>query len=285
MDDVRRVGVVGCGLMGVGLAELCAGRQLDVVVVGRQELSIEGARARLAKSLYRSVAKGRLTEAQRVEALSRVRLTTDFGALADRQFVIECVREDEDLKREIFEELDKTAGDAVLATGTSSIPVMRLANATARPGRVIGAHFFNPVPVMPLVEVIATLCTDDETVLQTELFLTGVLGKEVVRAPDRSGFLVNALLIPYLLSAVRMVDGGAGSAADVDRAVVLGCGYPMGPLAVIDLIGLDVVAKVAAALYDEFKEPQYVPPPMLLRLVDAGRLGKKTGSGFHHYPS
>lgn len=287
MDDFRRVGVVGCGLMGIGLAELFAGRKLDVVVVGRRPVSVEAARKRLSVSLDRAVQKGRLTDADRAATLSRVDFSTDLAALAGRQLVVECVREDEYVKREIFTALDKVVEnlDAVLATCTSSIPVMRLARATARPSRVLGTHFFNPAPIMPLVEVIPTLLTEEQTVRRTEMFLTGVLGKKVVRAPDRSGFLVNALLVPYLLSAVRMLADGAGSAADIDQSMVLGCGYPMGPLALIDMIGLDVIAQVATELYDEFKEPHYAPPPLLLRMIDAGFLGKKTGIGFHQHRS
>lgn len=274
-------------MMGVGLAELCGRKKLDVVLVGRQELSVDSARSKLANSLHRSVRKGRLSESERVAALARVRLTTDFSALADRQFVVECVREDESVKQEIFGELDKTVEDldAVLASCTSSIPIVRLARATTRPSRVVGTHFFNPAPVMPLVELISTLLADEQTVARAESFLTGMLGKQVVRTPDRAGFLVNALLVPYLLSAVRMVDDGVGSADDIDRGMVLGCGYPMGPLALVDMIGLDIIAQVAAALYDEFRESQYVAPPLLLRMVDAGLLGKKTGIGFHRYPS
>jgi len=285
MDELRRVGVVGSGVMGAGLAELCAVRKLDVVVVGRREVSVDTARSRLKKSLDLGVEKGRLTGSARDEALSRVSVTTDLGALSDRQLVIECAREDEYIKREIFTALDSAVEDldAVLATCTSSIPVMKLARATSRPSRVIGTHFFNPARVMPLVEVIPSLLTDEQTVLRTELFLTDVLGKQVVRVPDRAGFLVNSLLVPYLLSAIRMLDSGTGSAADIDRGMVLGCGHPMGPLALVDMIGLDVIVQVADALYDEFKDPHYAPPALLQRMVDAGRLGKKTGIGFHTY--
>lgn len=286
-DEPYRVGVVGCGVMGGGVAELCAVRGLDVVVVGRQDGSIEAARTRLMASLDRLAGKGRLTGPQRAAALSRVRFSTDLAVLGDRRMVIECVPEEEHVKREIFAALDEivTDGDAVLASATSSIPIIRLARATARPGRVIGTHLFNPVPVMPLAELIPTLLTDEQTVLLAEKFLAGLLGKQVIRAPDRSGFLVNTLLIPYLLSAIRMLEAGLASATDIDRAMVAGCGHPMGPLALVDLIGLDTIAHVANALYEEFKEPLYAPPPLLSRMVDAGLLGKKAGIGFHSYES
>jgi 3-hydroxybutyryl-CoA dehydrogenase len=281
-----RVGVVGCGVMGTGVAELCAVQGLDVLVFGRRETSTDGARERLAGSLDRRVRKGRVTEADRKEALSRTSFTTDLGAFHDCRIVVECAPEQEPLKREIFTALDRivTDDDAVLASVTSSIPITRLARATSRPAKVIGTHLFNPAPTMPLAELIPTLLTDDETVRRAEEFLGDVLGKQVIRAPDRAGFLVNTLLIPYLLSAVRMVETGTASAADIDRAMMGGCGHPMGPLALIDLIGLDVIAEVANSLYAEYKEPLHAPPPLLSRMVEAGLLGKKTGTGFHTYP-
>ena len=286
-DEPYRVGVVGCGVMGAGTAELCALRDLDVVVIGRQDTSIESARTRLTSSLDRLAGKGRLTGPQCEAALSRVRFSTDLTALGDRQIVVECVSEEEHVKREIFAALDEivTDGDAVLASVTSSIPIIRLARATARPGRVIGTHLFNPVPVMPLAELIPSLLTDEQTTLRAEKFLADLLGKQVIRAPDRSGFLVNTLLVPYLLSAIRILEAGTASAADIDQAMVAGCGHPMGPLALVDLIGLDTIAHIANALYEEYKEPLYAAPPLLSRMVDARLLGRKTGVGFHSYES
>ncbi|HEY8984543.1 MAG TPA: 3-hydroxybutyryl-CoA dehydrogenase [Streptomyces sp.] len=284
-DWLGRVGVVGCGVMGTGVAELCAVRGLDVVVHGRRETSTDSARERLAASLDRGVRKGRMTEADRKEALSRTTFTTDLDTLHDCRIVVECAPEREPLKRELFAALDRivTDPDAVLASVTSSIPITRLARATSRPAKVIGTHLFNPAPAMPLAELVPTLLTDDETVRRAEEFLRDTLGKQVIRAPDRAGFLVNTLLVPYLLSAIRMVETGVAPAVDIDRAMAGGCGHPMGPLALVDLIGLDVIAETANSLYDEYKEPLYAPPPLLSRMVEAGMLGKKTGTGFHDY--
>lgn len=205
--------------------------------------------------------------------------------LADRQLVVEAVVENADAKTEVFAALDKIVEDpeAILATNTSSIPVMRLGMATHRADRVLGLHFFNPVPVLPLVEVVASLHTAPEAVTAVEEFATGTLGKTVVRSQDRAGFVVNALLIPYLLAAVRMAESGFATAADVDAGMELGCAHPMGPLKLADLIGLDTVAAIAESLYDEFKEPLYAPPPLLQRMVEAGLLGRKSGRGFHTY--
>ncbi|CAM5317995.1 3-hydroxybutyryl-CoA dehydrogenase [Streptomyces hirsutus] len=218
-------------------------------------------------------------------ALGRIEVTADLDALADREFVIEAVPEREDLKTALFARIDGILKDedAVLATNTSSLPVSRLAGATRHPERVIGVHFFSPVPVMPLVELVSALHTEDTTHTRTANLLTGPLGKTVVEAPDRAGFVVNGLLIPYLLGAIRMVESGQVTADVVDQGMTLGCGHPVGPLRLADLIGLDVVKSVADALHQEFAEPLYAPPPMLLRLVEAGLLGKKSGRGFYTY--
>ena len=214
-----------------------------------------------------------------------MRFTTALDDLADRQLVIEAVIEDEKIKAGIFSRLDEIITDphAVLASNTSSIPIMKLGAATKNPGRVLGLHFFNPVPVLPLVELVSTLLTSDAAVARTERFASAVLGKQVVRCSDRSGFVVNALLVPYLLSAVRMVESGIATIEDVDKAVVAGLSHPMGPLRLSDLIGLDTLKLIADKMFEEFKEPHYGPPPLLQRMVEAGLLGKKSGRGFYSY--
>ncbi|MFE6905844.1 3-hydroxybutyryl-CoA dehydrogenase [Streptomyces erythrochromogenes] len=285
MTDVERVGVVGCGLMGSGVAEVCARAGRDVVVVEASRTAAAAGLERITRSLGRATASGRLTAAERDAALGRIAVTADPARLADRDLVVEAVAEDERAKLEVFALLDRVVErrDAVLATNTSSIPVIRLAASVSRPEQVIGLHFFNPVPVLPLVEVVPSLLTGGETVRRTHAFASGVLGKEVVRAQDRAGFVVNALLVPYLLAAVRMAECGTASVEDIDRGMTLGCAHPLGPLALADLIGLDTVQAIARSLYAEYREPSYAPPPLLARMVDAGRLGRKTGRGFHTY--
>ncbi|MFD8981327.1 3-hydroxybutyryl-CoA dehydrogenase [Streptomyces sp. NPDC059564] len=282
---IDRVGVVGSGIMGTGIAELCAKAGLNVTVAVFSESSLVTAPQRLAASLDRGVAKGKLTAPERDAALGRVSFTRDLGDLADRRLVIEAVKEDEQVKTELFATLDKIVEDpdAILATNTSSIPVVRLAAATTRPGRVLGMHFFNPVPALPLVELIDSVLTDEAVSARALVFVRDVLGKKPVASPDRAGFIVNALLFPYLLSAVRMVESGLATAEVVDQAMVQGCSHPMGPLRLADLIGLDTTVSIARAMYEEFKEPLYAPPPLLLRMVEGGLLGKKSGRGFYPY--
>jgi 3-hydroxybutyryl-CoA dehydrogenase len=283
--DIHRVGVVGCGQMGAGIAEICAKAGLDVTVVVSRPESIVPGRRRIEASLDRAVGKGKLTVEQRDAALAGINLTADLDALADRQFVIESIREDESAKVELFARLDTIVKDpeAILASNTSSLPIMRLGRSTGRPQRVVGVHFFSPVPVLPLVELTGSLLTDDEVRDRTERFVTDSLGKQVIRTEDRAGFVVNALLIPYLLAAVRMVESGFATAEVIDRAMRLGCSHPMGPLRLADLIGLDVVASIADSLYEEFKEPLYAPPSLLVRMVEGGMLGRKTAHGFYLY--
>ncbi|MBG0850503.1 3-hydroxybutyryl-CoA dehydrogenase [Streptomyces spinoverrucosus] len=280
---VARVGVVGCGLMGSGIAEVCARAGLDVVVAEAGRAAADAGRARITASLDRATAAGKLTGDDRDAALARITVTTGLEPLADRDLVVEAVAEDETAKVDVFTRLDAVVRDtdAILATNTSSIPVIRLAAATSRPQQVVGLHFFNPVPVLPLVELVPSLLTADTTVERAETFAAGTLGKQVVRARDRSGFIVNALLVPYLLAAVRMVESGTASVEDIDRAMTLGCAHPLGPLALADLIGLDTAQAIAESMYEEFREPLYAPPPLLARMVDAGLLGRKSGRGFH----
>ncbi|MEU3050717.1 3-hydroxybutyryl-CoA dehydrogenase [Streptomyces sp. NPDC006984] len=285
METPSRIGVVGCGVMGAGIADVTARAGLDVRVVVARPDAVPAAHDRIRGSLDQGVLKGRLTDADRDTALGRIEVTADLDALADRDFVIEAVPEREDLKTALFTRIDGILkdADAVLATNTSSLPVSRLAGATRHPERVVGVHFFSPVPVMPLVELVGALRTDDATRARAAALLTGPLGKSVVDVPDRAGFMVNGLLIPYLLGAIRMVESGQVTADDVDRGMTLGCGHPVGPLRLADLIGLDVVKAVAEALHQEYAEPLYAPPPLLSRLVEAGLLGKKSGRGFHSH--
>jgi 3-hydroxybutyryl-CoA dehydrogenase len=271
--------------MGAGIAEVSARAGVDVLVFETTEALTTAGRNRIVKSLERGVSAGKITERERDAAIAKLEFTTDLADLADRQLVIEAVIEDEGVKTNIFRELDRVIADsnAVLASNTSSIPIMKLAAATANPGRVLGLHFFNPVPVLPLVELVSTLVTSDDAAARTEQFASSVLGKQVVRSADRSGFVVNALLVPYLLSAIRMVEAGFATVEDVDKAVVAGLSHPMGPLRLSDLVGLDTLKLIAEKMFEEFKDPHYGPPPLLLRMVEAGLLGKKSGQGFYKY--
>ncbi|MFE0179189.1 3-hydroxybutyryl-CoA dehydrogenase [Streptomyces sp. NPDC059002] len=282
---IRRIGVVGGGQMGAGIAEVCARSGLDTVVCEADAVAARAARERIAVSLERAVQRGKLDRISAEDALARMVFTGSLDDLADRQLVVEAVVENTAAKTEVFAALDKVVEDpgAILATNTSSIPVMRLGMATRRADHVIGLHFFNPVPVLPLVEVVSSLHTSPDTVAAVRDFATHTLGKTVVHSQDRAGFVVNALLIPYLLAAIRMTESGFASATDVDAGMEQGCAHPMGPLRLADLIGLDTVAAIAESLYEEFKEPLYAPPPLLQRMVEAGLLGRKSGRGFHTY--
>ncbi len=283
--EMERVGVVGCGLMGTGIAEATARAGLDVRVVDLDRAIVEAGRDRVARSLDRAQRAGKLTGEEVEAALARIEFTTDIGALADRQLVIEAVVEAEAEKMVVFEALDKIVESpgAILATNTSSIPIMKLAMATGRPSQVIGIHFFNPVPVLPLVELVTSLLTSEETAAAAREFAAGRLGKCVITSQDRAGFIVNSLLSPSILSAIRMLESGFATADDIDLGMVKGCAHPMGPLALADLIGLDTTMAVANSLYEEFKEPLYAPPPLLARMVEAGLLGRKSGRGFYGY--
>jgi 3-hydroxybutyryl-CoA dehydrogenase len=271
--------------MGAGIAETAARAGLHTVVREIDRASCERGAAKVRASLDRGVRSGKLTADAAADAWERLRFTVDVDELADREVVVEAVVEEESEKKLAFALLDKVVAEptALLASNTSSIPIMKLAMATSRPEHVIGLHFFNPVPVLKLVEVVPSLLTSTETIAATERLATDVLGKRVVRSQDRAGFVVNALLIPYLLSAVRMLESGFATAEDIDAGMVEGCAHPMGPLALTDLIGLDTTMAVAQSLYEEFKEPLYAAPPMLSRMVDAGLLGRKSGRGFYSY--
>jgi 3-hydroxybutyryl-CoA dehydrogenase len=284
--DVKTVGVVGCGLMGSGIAEVFARTGATVMV---HEVDAEAARrgrVRVEKSVLRAASTAKITKDEAEAALRRITVDHDLDAFGPVDLVIEAANEDEGTKTELFRRLDRVVErpDAILASNTSSVPIMKLGTVTSRPAYVVGLHFFNPVPVLPLVEVVPSLLTSPETE-QRVVQVAEDLGKTVIRSKDRAGFIVNALLVPYLLSAVRMVESGYASAADVDAGMVNGCAHPMGPLHLADLIGTDTVAAIAQSIYAEFKQPLYAPPPLLLRMVEAGLLGRKSGRGFFDYLS
>jgi 3-hydroxybutyryl-CoA dehydrogenase len=279
------IGVVGGGFMGTGIAEAAARAGARVRVLEPQPPALERSRSRLLASLERAVAGGKVEEGEAREVAERVSWTTQLDELGASELVVEAVVEDEAVKAEVFRALDATLPDAaVLASNTSSIPITGLAAVTARPGRVLGLHFFSPVPVMRLVEVVVGLETDDETVERAEAFVDQ-LGKRAIRTRDRAGFVVNALLVPYLLSAVRMLEEGFAGREDIDEGMRLGCGHPMGPLTLADFIGLDVLLAIAESLYAEHRRTELAPPPLLRRMVVAGRLGRKSGRGFYAYPT
>jgi 3-hydroxybutyryl-CoA dehydrogenase len=286
-SDIRQVGVIGCGAVGSGVAQICAESDLDVRVVLSSKDSIARGQRRLLASLNRRVVKGAMSAQERDAIADRICFTTDFGELADRQLIIEAVSEDESTKRSVLKEVDANiqAPNLIIGSTTSTIPIMRLAGRVERATQVIGIHFFNPVPVLPLVELTACLLTGADTKTRTESFVTDVLGKRVIWSKDRAGFVVNSLLLPYLLSAVRMLESGFAVADDIDAGMELGCAHPMGPLKLADFIGLDTLTAMSQTMYDEFKEPSYSPPALLLRMVDAKLLGRKTGQGFFQYDS
>ncbi|MCE0762106.1 3-hydroxybutyryl-CoA dehydrogenase [Pseudonocardia kujensis] len=283
--EFGRIGVVGGGVMGSGIAEVCALAGCEVIIAEANDAAAARAKERVDSSLERAVRKSKLEPEAATAASERISAAGDLASLHDRSLVIEAVLEDEAAKVEVFRALDSivTDPDAVLASNTSSIPIMKLGIATSRPEQVIGVHFFNPVPVLSLVELVPSLLTGDETTKRVEYFVEATLGKQSVRCQDRAGFIVNALLVPYLLSAVRMVESGYARAEDVDTGMVQGCAHPLGPLQLADLIGLDTVKAIAESMYLEFKEPLYSPPPLLNRMVEAGLLGRKSGRGFHQY--
>jgi 3-hydroxybutyryl-CoA dehydrogenase len=282
--SVEKVGVVGGGLMGSGIAEVCSKAGIDVIVHEIDTQVAEAALGRIQKSLGRAVERSKLDEAGSAEILSRISVTTDLEEMADRQLVIEAVTENEDLKKEILGRLDDIVTDetAILASNTSSIPITRLATSTNRPSHVVGMHFFSPVPVMALMELVTTVMSDSDVEDRAQAFAERI-GKTVIRAKDRAGFIVNMLLIPYWLAAIRMYEAGVASKEDIDTGMKLGANHPMGPLELADFVGLDVTKFVADVLFDEYKEPMYSSPPLLTRMVEAGLLGRKTGRGFYTY--
>ncbi len=283
--EIRRVGVVGIGQMGAGIVEVCARAGYEVVAREVNETLLAAGLDRITVSLDRAVARGRLTDETKRDISACIRGTTALADLADVDLVIEAVPEHKALKAELFAALDAAcAPQTLLATNTSSLSVTALAAATQRQDRVLGIHFFNPAPVMPLVEIVQTLLTSAETVSTARAFVAS-LGKTAVLSPDVPGFIVNRLLIPYLLDAARLLQDGIASREDIDAAVKLGLNHPMGPLALMDLIGLDTCLAIAESIYDEYRETRFAPPPLLRRMVLAGRLGRKVGRGFYDYPT
>ena len=282
--EISKLGVVGGGQMGAGIAEVAARAGAAVLIMEVNAELAERSLDRITRSLDKAVDRGKLVSADRDATLGRIAYTTDLSEFADRELAIEAITEDETLKLEIFRTLDQAMADgAILASNTSSIPITRLGAATERPESVIGMHFFNPVPVMGLMELVTTVRTDASVADRAERYAAETLGKTVIRAKDRGGFVVNMLLVPYLLGGIRMYEAGVASREDIDAGMRLGANHPMGPLELSDFIGLDTMKLVADVLFDEFKEPLYASPPLLTRMVEAGLLGRKTGEGFYDY--
>ncbi len=282
-SGIASVGVVGSGFMGAGIAESVAVAGLPVTVRDINDEVLDRARKGLETSIGRAVKRGKMDEAQAEKVLGRITLTTDMDAVSHADLVVEAVPEDRDLKMTVMKAIDQAAApDAIVASNTSSIPIAELATVVGSPERVLGLHFFSPVPVMKLVEIVIALDTSDDTIRRAKAF-SEEIGKTPIETKDRSGFVVNMLLVPYLMAAVRMYEDGFASREDIDAGMKLGCGHPMGPLTLCDMIGLDVLYAVCGSLYEEFKRDEYAPPPMMKRMVASGRLGRKTGHGFYEY--
>ena len=283
MGEIRTIGVIGSGIMGSGLAEVAARAEYDVVVRSRTQAGADAVLHGIEAGLNKQVARERLTEEARDAILGRISVTDDLHALRDCDLVIESVVEDMEVKRELFEHLDRIVQPgAILATNTSTLAVVELAMVTERPDKVCGIHFFNPAPMMQLVEVVRPLTASDETIETAVAFATSC-GKDAVQVQDRAGFIVNALLFPYLNNAIRMWEQGTASMDDIDTAMMGGCNFPMGPFALLDLVGLDTSLAILDALYAEFRDPNFAAAPALRRMVAAGHLGRKSGQGFRSY--
>lgn len=283
MSDIKRVGVLGSGLMGSGIAQVAAAAGYETVVRDVTQPILDKAKAGIDKSLAKFVEKGKLPAADKDAALKRLSFTTTTADLKTCDIVVEAVTEDLEVKNALWKELDALCGaGTIFASNTSSLTIAAMAAATTRSDRFVGLHFFNPVPLMQLVEVVRTVTTSEETFKRAFTFARS-LGKEAVAAKDNSGFIVNLLLVPYLLDAIRAVEHGVGSVSDIDKAMQLGCGYPMGPLTLLDFVGLDTTYKIAEIMFAEYKEQKYAPPPLLKRMVLAGMYGKKSGKGFYDY--
>lgn len=282
---MKDIGVIGCGLMGAGIAEVCARHGLLVTVIERDAASLAAGEERIKKSLDRALSSNKIDQASYDQALGNLTFSLDYASLAQSDLVIEAVAEVEELKFEVFKNVDAVLEkpEAILASNTSSIQITRLASVTTRPDRVVGLHFFNPVPVLKLVEIIAGEATSDDTVARVRTFAAEQLGKKPILAPDRAGFVVNFLLIPYLLSAIGLVEANLATAEDIDTGMVEGCAHPMGPLALTDLIGLDTTLFIADTLFEDLKEPQLAAPQLLRDMVAQGKLGRKSGEGFFSY--
>jgi len=283
VSEIESVGVCGAGLMGNGIAQACAAAGFDVVLVEVADEPLQRGVAAIAKSLDKFVEKGKLSQSDRNAAVGRIVATTDVTKMRSCDLAIEAIVENVEIKSKLFARLDELlAPDAILCTNTSSLCVIELAAKTKRPDRVAGLHFFNPVPIMKLVEIVRTIATSQQTVDRLSAFVTK-LGKEPILAQDTPGFIVNRLLVPYLLYAIRVYEDGLASKEDIDKGMRLGCGYPMGPLELLDFVGLDTTYYIAQIMFDEFKDPAMAAPPLLKRMVLAGRLGRKSGKGFYDY--
>jgi 3-hydroxybutyryl-CoA dehydrogenase len=283
MPAITTVGVLGCGLMGSGIAQVAATAGFRTVARDVSDALLERGRGAIRKSLDKLVEKAKLEPARRDAALGRLELVTDLAALRDCDLIIEAVTEDLELKNRLWRELDGLCPPTtIFASNTSSLSIAEMAAATSRPDRFVGLHFFNPVPLMPLVEVVRSVRTSAET-FERALGFSRRLGKEPIAALDRSGFIVNLLLVPYLLDAVRALEHGVASINDIDRGMQLGCGHPMGPLTLLDFVGLDTTVRIAEIMFDEYREPRYAAPPLLRRMVAAGLHGRKSGGGFYDY--
>jgi 3-hydroxybutyryl-CoA dehydrogenase len=283
MKKIGKVAVLGGGLMGSGIAQVSAAAGFPTTVREVSDALAAKARQSIEKSLAKGIERGKVTESERDKTLANLRFVTDLRELADADLFIEAVVEDLAVKNDLWSQLNQIAHpDAIFASNTSSLTIIAMAAASGRPDRMLGMHFFNPVPLMKLVEVIRSLTTSDET-YSTVFAFAQSLGKEPITAPDRPGFIVNRLLVPYLLDAVRAYENGLGSVEDIDKGMKLGCGYPMGPFTLLDFVGLDTTYYIANIMFDEYREPAYAPPPLLKRMVLAGRLGKKSGHGFYKY--
>lgn len=280
---IETVGVLGCGLMGAGIAEVCAAAGYRVLVREISDELFDRGKSKIAGSLDRQVKKGLISEADKDATLGRIQGVIELSKLASCDLVIEAIVENLDDKRQVFQALGEHLGDdAILASNTSSLTITQLAMTTRRPDRFLGLHFFNPVPRMQLVEVVKTLVSDAAVVEQGMEFVRS-LGKEPVECRDNSGFIVNRLLVPYMLDAIRAFEEGVGSVEDIDKAMQLGCGYPMGPFTLLDFVGLDTTLYIANIMFDEYREKRFAPPPLLKQMVQAGRFGRKSGHGFYAY--
>jgi 3-hydroxybutyryl-CoA dehydrogenase len=283
MAEIKRVGVLGCGLMGSGIAQVAAGAGYETIVRDVSQELLDRGRAGIEKSLAKFVEKGKLPAADRDATVQRLKFTTTVADLKQADIVIEAITEDLGLKNALFKELDGLCSPGtIFASNTSSLTIAEMAAATKRPDRFVGLHFFNPVPLMPLVEVVRTVTTSQEAFDRAFAFAKS-LGKEAVSAKDTSGFIVNLLLVPYLLDAIRALEHGVANTADIDNAMKLGCGYPMGPLTLLDFVGNDTTYKIAEIMFAEYREQRYAPPPLLKRMVLAGLYGRKSGKGFYDY--
>lgn len=281
--EIKTVGVVGCGLMGSGIAETCARNDYTTIVREINDELVETGRSRITSSMDRGLERNKLSQEEYDQAWDNLSFTTDLADFADCDLVVEAVVENMDLKKDVFEQLDEIVPpNALIASNTSSLSITEMASVTERRPQVLGMHFFNPVPVMPLIELVRGLETSDETIEAARAF-GETLDKDIIVAKDNPGFIVNLLLIPYLLDAIRWYEAGLATKEDIDKGIELGLRHPMGPLTLLDFVGLDTTLFIADAMYDEFKDPRYAAPPLLRRMVTAGHLGKKSGKGFYDY--